>query len=166
MSLNTADLYDEYENDLQVAEPIFRHFGGRSKFHGMIVTVRVFEDNSLVRERLKQSGHGRVLVVDGGGSLRCALLGDAMGKLAVASSWEGVLIYGCIRDIELVRALPIGIQALATSPRKSYKRGEGKGDIPVMFAGVTFTPGHHLYADLDGIVTASRSLESGATVLV
>lgn len=166
MALRTADLYDDYGEDLQVAESLFQNFGKRTTFSGSVVTARVFEDNSLVREILQQPGHNKVLVVDGDGSLRCALIGDQLAQLAIESGWEGALINGCVRDTETLRTLPLGIKALNTNSRRSLKREQGERDIPVQFAGVTFTPRHYLYADPDGIVVAASCLEPAPTVLV
>ncbi|MGW8192869.1 MAG: ribonuclease E activity regulator RraA [Desulforhopalus sp.] len=148
----TADLYDVYEETLQVCEPLFRHFGGRQTFHGQIATVKCFEDNSLVSKRLGEPGEGRVLVVDAGGSLRCAMLGDMLAQKGVDNGWAGVLLFGCIRDSEDIGGMPLGVLALAANPRKSIKKGVGEPDIAVTFAGVTFTPGEWLYADPDGVV--------------
>jgi regulator of ribonuclease activity A len=154
----TTDLCDAHEDRLQVAEPLFQRYGGASRFAGQIVTLKLFEDNSLVREALGEDGHGKVLVVDGGGSLRCALLGDQLGELAVKNGWAGVLVYGCIRDSVALGTLPLGVRALNTHPKKSHKRGEGQKGLTVRFAGVSFVPGHWLYADEDGIVVAETAL--------
>lgn len=159
MSVATTDLCDTHGETIRVVTPLFRSFGGRRSFVGVISTVKVFEDNVLVRAALEQLGHGRVLVVDGGGSLRCALLGDQIGELAQKNGWEGIVIYGAIRDTEALGALDIGIQALAPCPRKSGKRGWGERDLVVGFGGVTFVPGEWLAADADGIVVAATALE-------
>lgn len=156
--MKTTDLCDQYAEELQVAEPGLRDFGGRTMFSGRIVTLKVFEDNSLVREALDNDGTGQVLVVDGGGSLRCALLGDRLAALAVGHGWNGIVINGCIRDGAEIAALPLGVRALATHPLKSIKRGVGERQLPVRFAGIHFHPGHFLYADHDGIVVARRDL--------
>ncbi|MDN0074056.1 ribonuclease E activity regulator RraA [Crenobacter sp. SG2303] len=157
MHFLTTDLCDD-NDDVRVLEPLFRDFGDARRFAGRIVTLKLFEDNSLVRETLTETGNGRVLVVDGGGSTRCALMGDQIGELAVANSWAGVVIYGCVRDTVVLSSLPLGVKALAVHPKKSLKRGEGQRDIPVSFAGVTFHPGEWLYADEDGIIVSSRAL--------
>lgn len=165
--IKTADLYDAYGDTLQVAEPVFRHFGRRHAFSGPIATVKVFEDNTLVRAKLETAGGGRVLVVDGGGSLRCALLGDLLAQLAVDNQWAGIIINGCVRDSREIDAMDIGVKALATNPAKSDKRGEGRENITVRFAGVTFTPDHYVYADADGIVVSGKALgDDPETVLV
>lgn len=158
MSFMTADLHDRFGQNLQVAEPLFRDYGGNEKFHGSIATVKVFEDNTLVRKALAHSGDGRVLVVDGGGSLRCALVGDQIAALALNNGWRGLIVFGCIRDSAAIGQLQIGVKALNTIPVKSLKRGEGQENIAVRFAGVEFIPGHHLYSDLDGIVMSKDAL--------
>jgi regulator of ribonuclease activity A len=154
----TTDLCDDHSDHLQIAEPALRNYGGRSQFHGPISTLKVFEDNTLVRKTLEQPGEGKVLVVDGGGSHRCALLGDQIAELAVNNGWAGVVIYGCIRDSADIAGMDIGVRALNTHPLKSVKRGEGQENIPVRFLGVTFTPGHHLYADEDGVIVSEKAL--------
>jgi regulator of ribonuclease activity A len=153
----TTDLCDD-NDDVRVLEPLFRDFGDAARFSGQIVTLKLFEDNSLLRETLSETGHGRVLVVDGGGSTRCALMGDQIGELAVANGWAGVVVYGCVRDTVVLGSLPLGVKALAAHPKKSVKRGEGQRDIAVSFAGVTFEPGEWLYADEDGIIVSDRPL--------
>ncbi len=158
MDIKTADLYDRYEDALRVCEPIFRDFGGRVRFGGPIVTVKCFEDNSQVKSTLAEPGAGRVLVVDAGGSLRCAMLGDLIAASAVENGWAGVILFGCIRDSLEIGGMPLGVKALATNPRKSQRRGEGQRDIPVTFAGVRFSPGDHVYCDEDGIVVSTESL--------
>jgi len=159
MSLATTDLSDAHPDKVQVTAPGFRDFGARVAFHGQIVTLKIFEDNSLVRQILGEPGKSRVLVVDGGGSMRCALLGDQLAQLAVDNGWAGVVVYGCIRDSAIIGKLPLGVKALATHPLKSHKRGEGQRDLPVTFAGVTFRPGDMLYADEDGMLTSVTILE-------
>lgn len=154
----TTDLCDAYP-DLQVCAPVFADFGGVSAFHGPIATLKVFEDNALVRSTLEQPGDGRVLVVDGGGSLRCALVGGQLGALAVKNGWAGILVYGCVRDRAELAALALGVKALAAHPRKSEKGlHSGQLDRVVEFADVRFAPGAWLYADGDGIVVAERAL--------
>ncbi|MDE2423502.1 MAG: ribonuclease E activity regulator RraA [Betaproteobacteria bacterium] len=155
--INTADLCDELGDRAFVAEPIFYNYGGSTSFHGQIATVKVFEDNTLVRATLETPGHGRVLVVDGGGSLRCALIGDQLAELAITQGWAGIIVYGCIRDSETIANMSIGLQALGTHPRKSVKKGEGTAAISVTFAGVTFIPGNWVVADEDGIVVCTCS---------
>ena len=154
----TADLCDEHGDAVQVCEPVFQPFGGRRAFAGPVSTVRCFEDNSHVKEAVEGPGEGRVLVVDGGGSRRCALFGDRLGSAAVSNGWAGVIIYGCIRDSAELGQMNLGIRALGTMPLRSNKRGEGERDVPVRFAGVTFRPGDHVYADEDGVVVSHTAL--------
>lgn len=160
MSVSTADLCDAHDERLQIAEPLLRDFGGRHTFDGKIVTLKLFEDNSLVRTALEQPGNDCVLIVDGGGSLRCALVGDQLAVLAQANGWAGIVVNGCVRDTRDLADIDLGIKALTAHPRRSVKRGEGQRDILVRFAGVNFYPGHHLYADSDGIIVAEQPLES------
>jgi len=159
MTFSTADICDEFPGQLQVLEPLFTDFGGRKKFSGEIVTIKCYEDNSLVKSTLASAGPGKVLVVDGGGSLRCALLGDMLGALAIENGWHGVLVNGCVRDVEILRDMHLGVRAIACYPVKSNKRGEGQLNVLVRFAGVGFEPGQFLYADENGIVVASEKLE-------
>ena len=158
MSIKTADLCDQHIEELQVAEDIFNDFGGIKTFNGEIVTVKVFEDNSLVRTALEQNGTGKVLAVDGGGSMRCALVGGLIAELAHKNKWSGIILYGCIRDSEEIAGIQVGVKAIGTCPVKSVKRGEGQINISVRFAGANFTPGHFVYADEDGIVVSSTAL--------
>ncbi|MES9946254.1 ribonuclease E activity regulator RraA [Candidatus Thiodiazotropha sp. CDECU1] len=155
--MKTADLYDLHEEKLQICNPGFRHYGGDRGFHGPIATLKCFEDNSLVREELDQAGQGRVLVIDGGGSLRCAMMGDILAQKAVDNGWAGVLVNGCIRDAAEIGEMSLGVMALATNPRKSVKQGKGDKGVEVNFSGVTFRPGEWLYADEDGIVVLARA---------
>ncbi|UCH54249.1 MAG: ribonuclease E activity regulator RraA [Pseudomonadota bacterium] len=158
MSSKTADLCDQYSDRLQIASPGLLDFGGRLGFSGEIVTLKLFEDNSLVRELLGTKGAGKVLVVDGGGSMRCALLGDMLAGKAVENGWSGLVINGCIRDALEIAILPLGVKALGTHPQKSEKKGTGERNIPVSFSQVTFRTGHYLYADRDGLVVAAERL--------
>lgn len=158
MDVRTADLYDEHGESLQVASPVFRDYGGRASFGGPVATVKVHEDNTLVREALAEPGEGRVLVVDGGGSLRCALVGDNLAKMGADNGWAGIVVHGCIRDSVDIAGIAIGVKALGTNPAKSVKRGEGQRDLPVRFADVVFSPGAWLYADPDGVVLSGKPL--------
>ena len=158
MSHATADLYDAYGEDLQIAAPVFRDYGGNIVFEGPVVTLKVFEDNSLVRSALEESGNGRVLVVDGGGSMRCALVGDMLAELGRTNGWAGVVVYGCVRDAEQLSQMKIGIKALGTNPRKSVKKGEGAREVVLRFAELVVKPGQYLYADRDGIVISNQRL--------
>lgn len=152
MTESTCDLYDSLGTRARVLPPLFQDFGGRPRFGGEIVTVRCFEDNSRVKEVLATAGRGKVLVVDGGGSLRCALMGDLIAKSAVDNGWEGVVIHGCIRDRVALRDLALGVKALAAIPRKSERRGEGQIQLPIEIAGVACRPGDRLIADEDGVI--------------
>lgn len=158
MSFQNADLCDQFDAEVRVVSPMFRSYGGKSAFQGPIATLKVFEDNSLVRTALESAGDGRVLVIDGGGSMRCAMVGDQLAVLAVNNGWAGIVVYGCIRDAKAIAHMPVGVFALGTHPRKSIKKGAGDANIPVTFGGVTFTPGDHLYADEDGVIVAGRAL--------
>ena len=158
MTVATADLYDRFADRLQVMSPGLRSYGGSAACAGPIATVKVHEDNVLVRAALEGAGDGRVLVVDGGGSLRCALVGDVLARFGVDNGWAGIVVNGCIRDSAAIASMPIGVWALATIPAKSVKRGEGQADIAVRFGDVVFRPGEWLYADSDGIVVASDKL--------
>lgn len=156
MSYATADLSDAHP-EIQICEPIFADYGGVLAFHGPIVTLKVFEDNGLVRSTLETKGERRVLVVDGGGSPRCALVGGDLGALGVKNGWVGIIVNGCVRDCEELAAQAIGVKALGTYPRKSEKGlHSGHVDKVVSFAGTTFRPGEWLYADADGIVMSDK----------
>jgi len=159
MTFSTPDICDEFPGRVQALEPLFKDFGGKRKFHGEVVTVKCHEDNSLVKRTLATAGGGKVLVVDGGGSLRCALLGDMLGALAIENGWQGVLVNGCVRDVEILRDMELGVRALESHPQKSEKRGEGEFNVIVRFAGVSFEPGEYLYADENGMVLARQKLE-------
>lgn len=154
----TADLCDAHPS-LRVLDPLFSSYGGRGAFSGPVTTLKVFEDNALVRKTLEGDGGGRVLVVDGGGSKRCALVGGNLGVLAANNGWAGLVVYGCVRDAAELREADVGVRALATHPRKSVKgQHAGAIDVAVTFAGATLTPGDWLYADEDGIVVADEEL--------
>jgi regulator of ribonuclease activity A len=158
MSFATTDLSDAHP-EAQVCDPDFGDFGGRLAFHGQIKTLKVFEDNALVRATLETPGEGRVLVVDGGGSLRCALVGGNLGVLGVKNGWTGIVVNGCVRDAEELASQDIGIKALALHPRKSEKGlHSAHADKPLRFAGVSFKPGAWLYADADGIVVSEQAI--------
>ncbi|WP_373184872.1 ribonuclease E activity regulator RraA [Halopseudomonas sp.] len=154
----TPDLCDAYP-DVQVLEPMFSNFGGHDSFGGEIVTVKCFEDNSVVKEQVGLDGRGKVMVVDGGGSMRRALLGDMLAENAAKNGWEGIIVYGCVRDVDVLAQTPLGIQALASHPMKTDKRGIGDLNVPVTFAGVTFRPGEYVYADNNGIIVSPGELK-------
>jgi regulator of ribonuclease activity A len=148
----TADVVDEHRDRAAVCGVALRQFGGVASFEGPISTVRCFEDNVLVKQRVSEPGRGRVLVVDGGGSMRIALVGDMVAGLAVANGWAGLVLNACVRDVALLRELPIGIKALGSTPLPSTKTGAGELDVPVTFGDIMFTPGVTLVSDDDGIV--------------
>jgi RraA famliy len=160
MTFTTADLCDAHseQDHVQIAEPLLKSFGGHSNFCGQITTVKVFEDNVLIRAVLEEKVENRVLVVDGGGSHRCALLGEEMARLAIANGWQGIVIHGCIRNAAILSQLPIGILALHSHPLKSHKKDHGDRDLLVTFAGVNFKQNHFLYADADGIIVSETML--------
>lgn len=158
MNYVTPDLCDDFPDLVEVLEPIFSNLGGRASFGGQVVTIKCFEDNSLVKEEVEKDGQGKVLVVDAGGSFRCAMLGDQLANKAVANGWEGIVMYGCIRDVDVINELDLGVQALGTHPKKSEKRGVGEYQIPVSFAGVTLVPGDYIYADNNGIIVSPEPL--------
>lgn len=154
----TTDLSDAHADMLQYCTPVFRDYGGVTAFHGPVSTLKVFEDNVIVRAAVETKGEGRVLVVDGAGSLNCALFGGNLATLAAQNGWAGVVVYGCIRDtLELV-AEKVGVKALAAHPKRSARLGAGEKDVTVRFAGVTIAPGDWLYADADGIIISKTKL--------
>ncbi|KZX81737.1 ribonuclease activity regulator protein RraA [Oleiphilus sp. HI0009] len=158
----TPDLCDEYPDLVEVVEPMFHNFGAVDAFGGEIVTVKCFEDNSVVKEQVGLPGEGRVMVVDGGGSKRNALLGDMLAEKAAANGWSGLIIYGCIRDVDVIRQTQLGVQALGTNPRKTEKRGLGDLNVEVKFGGVVFKPGHYVYADNNGVIVSPEPLSMPA----
>tara|TARA_B110000091_G_C13516992_1_gene350854 strand:- start:154 stop:636 length:483 start_codon:yes stop_codon:yes gene_type:complete len=157
MTYVTPDLCDHYP-EVEVFDLIFTNYGGKKSFGGEVVTVKCFEDNSRVKELVATPGHGKVMVVDGGGSLRAALLGDMLAEQAVKNGWQGLIIFGCIRDIEVIATLSLGVQALNIHPRKTVKRGLGDLHVDLTFAGVTVKPGMYVYADNNGIILSKVSL--------
>jgi regulator of ribonuclease activity A len=157
-TFSTADLSDAAGPLARPCLIPFQQFGGRLTFSGRIRTVRCHADNLLVRRQLETPAAGDVLVVDGGGNLEFALVGDVLGGLAVRHGWSGLVIYGAVRDTVALATLPLGVKALGPVPRRGDKLGAGETDVPVVFGGVTFTPGHWLYSDADGIVVAASSL--------
>ena len=160
--ISTCDLCDEHKNDdsghFRVLPPVFKAFGGRTVFHGPVCIVKVFEDNTLVKQAVDSPGEGRVLVVDGGASLRRALVGGNLAKAAARNGWAGIVVDGCVRDVAELNAEAVGIRALALMPLPTEKRGEGQCDVAVQIQGVWVRPGDWLYADADGIVISSTSL--------
>lgn len=163
MSFSTCDLCDAHEDklasgSLQALPPGYRHFGKRHRFSGAARTLKVFEDNALVRSTLETPGEGKVLVVDGGGSLRSALVGGNLGKLAQTNGWAGIIVHGCVRDTLELNACDIGVQALGTIPRRSARTGAGEKEIAVSISGVLVHPGDMIYADEDGVLVSREPL--------
>jgi regulator of ribonuclease activity A len=159
----TTDLLDAHEQELeagslQVLQPGLISLGRRRAFAGPAVTLKLYEDNSLLAELVRQPGEGRVIVVDGGGSLRCGVFGGNLAAAAARNGWAGVLIYGCARDADEIDACEIGVRALALHPRRSVKRGEGQREVAVRFLGASIRPGDWLYADRDGVIVSHRRL--------
>lgn len=152
------DLCDQHGDALQVADPLFHDFGGKPLFYGQAVTLSCYEDNSLVRELVSRPGQGRVMVIDGGGSLRRALLGDQLAIKAAEQGWEGIVIFGAVRDVGTLATLALGVKALAACPVKTEKLGQGELDAVVSFAGVTIHPGDYVYADLNGVLVSATRL--------
>lgn len=160
--MSTPDLCDRFPDQVRVVTGLqWIHFGQRQAFGGAIETVSCFEDNSRVKETLAEAGEGRVLVVDGGGSLRHALIGDLIAGGAARQGWAGVIIHGACRDVEVLRDIDIGVMALGSVPIKSVRRGEGERGVPISFGGVRFLPGEFVYADANGIIVASDALNQG-----
>ncbi len=161
-TISTCDLCDVHKGDesgaFRVLPPVFHHYGGKEAFSGPVATVKCFEDNSLVKAAIETPGQGRVLVVDGGGSLRRALVGGNVAATAAKNGWAGIVVYGAVRDVAELRETPMGLRALALIPLPTEKRGEGQSEVPVQVAGVWVRPGDWLYADADGIVVGARPL--------
>ncbi|ANQ66506.1 ribonuclease activity regulator protein RraA [Candidatus Pseudothioglobus singularis] len=157
---STCDISDQLHPHVQYLDPIFKSYGGKTAFSGRIVTIKCFEDNSLVEEALKMNGKGCVLVVDAGESLRCAMLGDKRASDAIKNEWEGIVVNGSIRDSVMINSMTIGIRALGVCPRKSIKKGNGKRNLTVDFSNVKFIPNHYLYADEDGVIVIENKVNS------
>jgi regulator of ribonuclease activity A len=158
-SFKTADLMDAHPASRSCATQL-RSFGGRASFAGPIRTVRCLDDNALIRRTLEQASPGTVLVVDGGGSLGRALVGDNLAGIAAQNGWAGILVNGAVRDVEALRPIDLGLFALGTNPHRSNRAGVGEVDVPVAFGGVQFTPGAWLYADADGVIVSATELRS------
>jgi regulator of ribonuclease activity A len=157
-SIKTADICDRFPSGMEVCAPIFTSYGAAAAFSGPISTVQVYEDNVLVREALEDLAPGSVLIVDGGGSTRCALLGDKLASIAASRGLKGVIVNGCVRDSRELAGIDVGVLALATNPSRSDKQGTGRRDVPVRFGGITWTPGRYVYADEDGVVVAKEMI--------
>lgn len=160
MTYLTTDLCDAHEALIRVVEPMFTSFGGKSAFHGQIATLRVDDDNSFVRKALESPGEGRVLVIDGGGSVRRALVGDQLASLAIQNGWAGIVVNGCIRDSHAIGKMDIGVFAIDTHPMKTLKKNIGEADMPVSFGDVEFVPGEWLYADEDGVIVSEKPVHT------
>ncbi len=159
MNVKTADLSDAYGKEVEVCQQEFKSFGKKKQFFGEISTVKVFEDNVLVNQALETLPEGNVLIVDGGGSRNCALLGDRLGGIAVTRKLAGIIINGCVRDTSDLANLDIGIFALGRNPLRSEKTGKGERDVSVAFGGITWSPGDYVYADEDGVIVSSKKLD-------
>ncbi|AAC22166.1 TPA: ribonuclease E activity regulator RraA [Haemophilus influenzae] len=159
MFIDTSELCDLYAEQVDVVEPIFSSFGGVSNFYGKVTTVKCFESNGLIAEVLEENGEGRVLVIDGGGAVRRGLIDAELAQLAVDNGWEGIIVYGAVRQIQQLENLDIGIHALAPIPVSADESSAGESDIPVNFGGVTFFPEDYIYADLTGIILSQEPLD-------
>lgn len=160
MNYDTSELCDIYQESVNVVEPLFSNFGGRTSFGGQIITVKCFEDNGLLYDLLEEDGTGRILLVDGGGSVRKALIDAEVARLAVDNHWEGIVIYGAVRQVDALMELDLGIQAIAAMPAGCPDEGIGESDVRVNFGGVTFFSGDYLYADNTGIILSEEPLTS------
>ena len=158
MEINTSDLCDQYAESIDVLEPLFVNFAGATAFAGQVITVKCFEDNQLIREMLAQDGSGKVLLVDGGGSTRRALIDIELAELALDNNWEGIVVYGSVRHVSDLEELDLGIQAIASIPVAADNEGQGESGIPVNFAGVSFFDGDFIYADSTGIILSAEEL--------
>ena len=158
MNETTCDISDKLHPDVQYLEPVYKIYGTKTSFSGHIVTVKCYEDNSLVEEALNGNGKDSVLVIDAGGSMNCAMLGDKRATDAINNEWEGIIVHGLVRDSVAINEMEIGIRALGVCPLKSIKNGVGDSNLIVNFSGVTFTPGEYLYADEDGVIVVKEKL--------
>ena len=158
MNETTCDISDKLHPNVQYLAPVYKNYGSKTSFSGHIVTVKCYEDNSLVEVALKTNGKDSVLVIDAGGSMNCAMLGDKRAADAINNEWEGIIVYGLIRDSVAINGMELGIRALGVYPLKSIKKGVGDSNLIVNFSGVTFTPGEYLYADDDGVIVVKEKL--------
>ena len=159
MQYNTSELCDTYLDSVDVVEPMFANFGGRNSFGGEVVTIKCHEATGQLRDILQRNGQGKVLVIDGGGSLRRALVDFELAELALENDWEGLIVYGFVRDIDLIDEIELGIQALASIPVLASNSTDGELDVPINFGGVTFLPEDHVYADSTGIILSPEPLD-------
>ena len=162
MTFTTAGLSDSFGDEVEAAEPILINFGGLPSFCGSIVTLDLFEDCGLIYDTLQAPGRNKVLVVDGGGSLQRALVGEELAQTAEINGWQGIILYGCVRNVARLERIAVGVYALAAAPLAAVRRGRGNREKPVHFAGITFRDGHFVYADRDGILISARDLLSGS----
>ncbi|QJY40909.1 ribonuclease E activity regulator RraA [Vibrio cholerae] len=160
MEYNTSALCDIYLDQVDFVEPMFSNFGGCASFAGQITTIKCYEDNGVIRETLEHDGLGRILLIDGGGSLRRALIDAELAALAEENEWEGIVVYGCVREVDELEEMSIGIHAIASIPVGATSEGIGEVDIPVNFGGVTFLPEDYLYADNTGIIFSQKPLSA------
>ncbi len=160
MTFTTAALCDTYsgQDHFQIAESLFMSFGGNASFSGQITTLKTFEDNALVKTILAEKVQNRVLVIDGGGSHRCALIDANLAAIAIENGWQGIIIYGCLRNTDILSTMPIGLRALHAHPLKTHKKNHSDRDLLISFAGVNFKKDHYLYADNDGMIVSATNL--------
>lgn len=158
MEIITADLCDQYADELILLNIDLRHFGTKENFAGQIVTLKLYEDNSYVRKLLAEDGTSKVLVIDGGGSTRCALVGDNLAKLAIENNWEAIVVYGCIRDSKVINTMPIAIKAIGTCPVKSIKRNVGSVGEKLTIQGAIINNNGYIYGDSDGVLISDKKL--------
>ena len=160
MTFSTCDLCDQFPDRIRVLVPIFRHYGGRTRFSGSIATIKCFEDNVFIREAAVEEGRGRVMVIDGGGSLRSALVGDGIAEWARDHGWAGMIINGCVRDTVALAKVDLGVMAIGVNPVTPGKRRVGARDVAVTFGDVRFAPSEYVYCDEDGVVVATERLDT------
>lgn len=158
MEFNTSDLCDQYADSVDVLEPLFVNFGGRASFGGQITTLKCFEHSGAIKAALSEDGAGRVLLIDGGGSARRALIDVELAELAIDNNWEGIIVYGSVRHVNDLEELDIGIQAIASIPVAADQQNQGEQDVPVNFAGVSFFSDDYIYADSTGIILSQEEL--------
>ncbi|WP_299523768.1 ribonuclease E activity regulator RraA [Winogradskyella sp.] len=158
MKIATADIWDDYMADVKLLNVELKNYGKKTAFYGEIVTLKLYEDNSILRKTLEEKGVGKVLVVDGGGSKRCALLGDNIATLAIENGWAGIIIYGCIRDSKVIKTLDIGVKAIGTCPVKSAKRNVGLKGETLLIQGTEIVHGGYIYSDEDGVLLSRKKL--------
>ncbi len=156
MNKATSDVSDKLHPNVQYLEPVYKSYGAKTSFSGRIVTVKCYEDNSLIETALRTNGKDSILVIDAGGSMNCAMLGDKRATDAINNEWEGILVHGLIRDSATINRMEIGVRALGVCPLKSIKKGVGDSNLIVNFSGVTFNPGEYLYADEDGVIVVKE----------